>query len=36
MAEIRVQDDIIMEDTNARSSVTFRNLLLVDAYVAKR
>ena len=30
--EIRVQDDNIMENTNVRSPVPFRNLLYVVAY----
>ena len=31
--EIKAQDDNITENTNARSPLTFRNLLLVDAYM---
>ena len=31
--EIRVQDDKIKENTNARSPLTFRNLLRVVAYM---
>ena len=31
--EVRVQDDNITENTNARSSLTFKNLLYVVAYI---
>ena len=31
--EIRVQDDNITENTNARSPLTFRNLVYVIAYM---
>ena len=31
--EIRVQDDNITENTNARFPLTFRNLLYVIAYI---
>ena len=31
--KVRVQDDNITENRNARSPLTFRNLLLVDAYM---
>ena len=33
MIEIRLQDDNMMENTNARSPLTFRNLLYVVAYM---
>ena len=33
MIEIRVQDDNITENTNARTPLTFRNLLLVYTYI---
>ena len=31
--KIRVHDDNITENRNARSSLSFKNLLLVDAYI---